>query len=55
MENLDYKNKDIERKYLKNMQNNHFYVISLIRGYFSIKVKNSLFRIYGSEGERVER
>ena len=27
MENLDYKNKDIERKYLKNMQNNHFYVI----------------------------
>ena len=31
MENLDYKNKDIERKYLKNMQNNQF-----------LKVKNSL-------------
>ena len=30
MENLDYKNKDVERTYLKNMQNNQL-----------LKVKNS--------------
>ena len=43
MENLGYKNKNIERKYLKNMQNNQF-----------LRVKKYSFRIrkrfYGIEG-----
>ena len=34
MENLDYKNEDIERKYLKNMQRKQF-----------LKVKNSLLNL----------
>ena len=34
MQNLDYKNKNIERKYFKNMQNNQF-----------LKVKNSLLAL----------
>ena len=43
MENLGYKNEDVERKYLRNMQNNQF-----------LRVKNSLLevekRFYGLEG-----
>ena len=43
MENLGYKNEDVERKYLRNMQNNQF-----------LRVKNSLLevekRCYGLEG-----
>ena len=41
MENLDYKNENIETKYLENMQNNQF-----------LKVKHSLLelkRLYGIE------
>ena len=34
MENLNYKNKNIDRKYLKNMQNNQY-----------LKVKNSLLEL----------
>ena len=34
MENLDYKNENVERKYLKNIQNNQF-----------LKVKNSLLEL----------
>ena len=34
MENFDYKNENIERKYLNNMQNNRF-----------LKVKNSLLEL----------
>ena len=34
MENLDYKNENIERKYLENMQNNQF-----------LKVKHSLLEL----------
>ena len=34
MENLDYKNKNIEKKYLENMQNNQL-----------LKVKNSLLEL----------
>ena len=34
MQNLDYKNKNIERKYLENMQNNQF-----------LKIKNSLLEL----------
>ena len=34
MENLDYKNENIERKYLENMQNNQF-----------LKVQNSLLEL----------
>ena len=34
MENLNYKNKNMERKYLKNMQKNQF-----------LKVKNSLLEL----------
>ena len=34
MQNLDYKSKNIERKYLENMQNNQF-----------LKVKNSLLEL----------
>ena len=43
MENRGYKNEDVERKYLRNMQNNQF-----------LRVKNSLLevekRFYGLEG-----
>ena len=34
MENLDYKNENVERKYLKNIQNNQF-----------LKVKNTLLEL----------
>ena len=34
MDNLDYKNENIERKYLENMRNNQF-----------LKVKNSLLEL----------
>ena len=48
MENQDYKNENIERKYLKNMQNNQF-----------SKVKNSLLELETDfmriEGWRIER
>ena len=48
MENLDYNNENIERKYLKNMWNNQF-----------VKEKNSLLelekRFYGIERQRIER
>ena len=30
MENLDYRNKDIEKKYFKNMQNNQFFKIKMV-------------------------
>ena len=43
MENQDYKNENIERKYLKNMQNNQF-----------SKVKNSLLELE-TDFMRIER
>ena len=30
MENLDYKNEDIERKYIKNMQNKQFLMVKIV-------------------------
>ena len=48
MENKDYKNKDIGRKYLQNMRNSQI-----------LKVKNSLLKLqiffYGFERQRIER
>ena len=30
MENLDYKNEDIERKYIKNMQNKQLLMVKIV-------------------------
>ena len=49
MENQDYKNKNIERKYLENIRNNQFL---RVKGKSLLELEE---RFYGIERDRIER